>query len=440
MLRPLHWLRAIHRHRAEVTPRRTLPTTSAWSAFRPEEMEGVDLSNWKVTVNGAEPVRAATLKRFAETFAPYGFRAETMNPSYGLAEATLLVTSGSRGAPLTKRTVSMSGLQRGIIREPEGAKDAYESIGCGFAVDSVSIAIVNPDTSVRTRPEEIGEIWVRASSSVAKGYWHRPEESQRTFRARIQSGATTDTVEEGEWLRTGDLGHLGSDGDLHVVGRIKDVVIVRGVNHYPQDIEMTVADSHPALRRDHGAVFGFVGDDGIERVVAVQEVSRSQRKAESRENPRSGARRRHSEPRPSIPRDCARAARLDPQNHQRQDTTQPHPAALAKPFAIALDWSGACRSARHGCVLSIMRGNNGSLHMSTTDDMISVCQLVLADMLRMSPADIRPSDTFAGLGLDSAAAVHFVLHVEQKTGLEFEPGVTEEYPPSKLSLASLPVA
>ncbi len=94
-------------------------------------------------------------------------------------------------------------------------------------------------------------------SSVAKGYWHRPEESQRTFRARIQSGATTDTVEEGEWLRTGDLGHLGSDGDLHVVGRIKDVVIVRGVNHYPQDIEMTVADSHPALRRDHGAVFRF---------------------------------------------------------------------------------------------------------------------------------------------------------------------------------------
>ncbi len=282
MLRPLHWLRAIHRHRAEVTAAPNFAYDLCVERFRPEEMEGVDLSNWKVTVNGAEPVRAATLKRFAETFAPYGFRAETMNPSYGLAEATLLVTSGSRGAPLTKRTVSMSGLQRGIIREPEGAKDAYESIGCGFAVDSVSIAIVNPDTSVRTRPEEIGEIWVRGSS-VAKGYWHRPEESQRTFRARIQSGATTDTVEEGEWLRTGDLGHLGSDGDLHVVGRIKDVVIVRGVNHYPQDIEMTVADSHPALRRDHGAVFGFVGDDGIERVVAVQEVSRSQRKAESRE-------------------------------------------------------------------------------------------------------------------------------------------------------------
>ncbi len=282
MMRPLHWLRAIHRHRAEVTAAPNFAYDLCVERFRPEEMEGVDLSGWKVTVNGAEPVRAATLERFARTFAPYGFQAETMNPSYGLAEATLLVTSGRRGARFSTRTVSMSGLQRGVIREPESAGDAHESIGCGIAVDGVSVAIVDPETHIRTKPDMIGEIWVRGSS-VAQGYWHRPEETERTFKARIRSAQLAGEVEYGEWLRTGDLGHLDSDGALHVVGRIKDVVIVRGVNHYPQDIEMTVAESHPALRRDHGAVFGFVDDEGIERVVVVQEVARSQRKAESRE-------------------------------------------------------------------------------------------------------------------------------------------------------------
>ncbi len=188
MLRPLHWLRAIHAHRAEVAAAPNFAYDLCVERFRPEEMDGVDLSSWKIAVNGAEPVRAATLARFTETFAPYGFRADTMHPSYGLAEATLLVTSAPRDAAVKTRIVSGSGLQRGVIKAPEGTGDAHEIVSCGTPIGGVSVAIVNPETRIRSTPDTIGEIWVQASS-VAQGYWRRPQETGSVFEARIQSPA-----------------------------------------------------------------------------------------------------------------------------------------------------------------------------------------------------------------------------------------------------------
>lgn len=278
MHRPLNWLRAIHEHRAEVALAPNFAFDLCVDRFRADQMDGVDLSCWKIALNGAEPVRAATLERFSETFAPYGFALQAMRPAYGLAEATLLVTAGRRGTPPRTRAVSAKGLKAAHIALPEDEADSSRIAGCGQPMTGLAVAIVSPETRQPAEPGAIGEIWVRASS-VARGYWQRPDESAETFHARLAETGHPASQQRGSWLRTGDLGWLDEDGELYVVGRIKDVMIVRGINHYPQDIEATVAASHPSLRRDHGAAFTIVDDNGVERIVIVQEVERTQRHA-----------------------------------------------------------------------------------------------------------------------------------------------------------------
>lgn len=278
MHRPLNWLRAIHDHRAEVAAAPNFAYDLCVDRFRPEQMEGIDLGGWKIALNGAEPVRASTLARFAATFAPYGFDARAMRPAYGLAEATLLVSAAARGAETRIREVSAAGLKAGRVAAPEHMQDVSRIASCGSAMDGLSLAIVDSETRRRLPSGQIGEIWIQASS-VACGYWQRAAESEATFRARIATGAEDGEDEDGTWLRTGDLGHLDADGELYIAGRLKDVMIVRGVNHYPQDIEATVAASHPSLRRDHGAAFAITDEEGAERIVVVQEVERTQRHA-----------------------------------------------------------------------------------------------------------------------------------------------------------------
>lgn len=277
MHRPLNWLRAIHDHRAEVAAAPNFAFDLCVARFRPEQMEGIDLSGWKIALNGAEPVRAATLERFAATFAPYGFAPEAMRPAYGLAEATLLVTAAARGDLPRTRDISAKALKAARIAAPEDERDSQRIASCGSPMPGLSLAIVDPQTRRRLAVGEIGEIWISASS-VAGGYWQRPEESEQVFRARLE-GAGQEAEQDGLWLRTGDLGHLDEAGELFVVGRIKDVMIVRGVNHYPQDIEATVAASHPSLRRDHGAAFTIADEHNVERIVVVQEVERTLRHA-----------------------------------------------------------------------------------------------------------------------------------------------------------------
>jgi acyl-CoA synthetase (AMP-forming)/AMP-acid ligase II len=278
MHRPLNWLRAIHEHGAEVAAAPNFAYDLCVDRFRPEQMEGIDLSGWKIALNGAEPVRAATLARFAATFGPYGFDAHAMRPAYGLAEATLLVSAANRGAETRIREISSSGLKAARIALPAHPADISRIASCGSAMAGLSLAIVDPDTRRRLPPGQIGEIWLQAPS-VACGYWGQPAESEATFRARIETDSERPPAQPDSWLRTGDLGHLDADGELYVVGRLKDVMIVRGVNHYPQDIEATVSASHPSLRRDHGAAFAILDDEGTERIVIVQEVERTQRHA-----------------------------------------------------------------------------------------------------------------------------------------------------------------
>jgi acyl-CoA synthetase (AMP-forming)/AMP-acid ligase II len=271
MQRPLSWLRAIHDYRAEVAGGPNFAFDLCVKRHRPEELHGIDLSCWKVALNGAEPVRASTIDRFASTFAPYGFDAKSIYPAYGMAEATLLISAGRRGTGPVTRRIDREALQRKQVVAPARAQDAQILVGCGRQLVGERLAIVDPETRMPLGPGLVGEVWV-AGPHVAQGYWRNPEAAASVFTARTASGAAQ------YWLRTGDLGFLDEDGELYITGRIKDLIIIRGINHYPQDIEETVQDSHAALRRHCGAAFSVPGHNDEEQLVLVQEVERTFRR------------------------------------------------------------------------------------------------------------------------------------------------------------------
>ena len=239
--KPLRWLRAISDYRATTSGGPNFAYDLCTQKISVAERDSLDLSSWSVAFNGAEPVRAETLERFAEFFEPCGFRREAFYPCYGLAEATLFV-SGASG-PSIKTSV----------------------VGCGALERDPEIVIVNPETLVRCAPGEVGEIWI-SGPSVAAGYWNQPEETAKVFQARLVGS------DGGPYLRSGDLGFVGSD-ELFITGRIKDLIIIRGRNLYPHEIERTVEKTHPSLKPGCGAAFS-IEDEGEERLVIVQELAR----------------------------------------------------------------------------------------------------------------------------------------------------------------------
>jgi amino acid adenylation domain-containing protein/non-ribosomal peptide synthase protein (TIGR01720 family) len=260
--RPARWLEAISRYRA---------TTSGGPNFAYElcvrkvgaaEREGLDLSSWEVAFNGAEPVRAGTLRRFAKAFAPCGFRAAAFRPCYGLAEATLLVSGWREEGEPRVCALDAEALERHEVLDAGDALRSRELVSCGLGLQTV--LAVDPESGDPCSPGRVGEIWV-VGPSVAQGYWERPEETVATFGARLADGT-------GPFLRTGDLGFI-SEGEVFLTGRLKDLIILRGRNHYPQDLELTAERSHADLRAGGGAAFA-IDLAGEERLVIVHEVAR----------------------------------------------------------------------------------------------------------------------------------------------------------------------
>ncbi|AFY75734.1 acyl-CoA synthetase (AMP-forming)/AMP-acid ligase II [Pleurocapsa sp. PCC 7327] len=263
---PLRWLQAISRYRGTTSGGPNFAYELACSKITPEQKASLDLSSWEVAFTGAEPVRAETIERFAATFEPCGFRKEAFYPCYGMAETTLIVSGGLKAATPVVQQVEGGALEQNRVIAARGEEGSRKLVGCGKSLVDGKIAIVDPKSLTLLPDNQVGEIWV-ASPSVAQGYWERPEETKATFNAYL-----ADTG-EGPFLRTGDLGFL-QEGELFIAGRIKDAIIIRGQNHYPQDIELTVEKSHPALRPNCGAAFA-VEVNGSERLVIVQEVKRS---------------------------------------------------------------------------------------------------------------------------------------------------------------------
>src|SRR3989441_1486711 len=206
------------------------------------------------------------MDRFIEAFRASGFRREAFHPAYGMAEFTLLISVKRLHDAPSFRNLDARALEKGLVSEvSEDQKDARPVVSCGRPVGEAEVVIVDPEVFKRCEPDVVGEIWL-ADPSIAKGYWHHPEETNQTF------GAHLALTGEGPYLRTGDLGFV-KDGELFVTGRLKELIIIRGRNHYPQDIERSVAQSHPALRQGSGAAFA-IEKGGEERLVVVQEIER----------------------------------------------------------------------------------------------------------------------------------------------------------------------
>lgn len=326
LLVPASWLQAITRYRATHSGGPNFAYDLCVRRTTAAERATLDLSSWVSAYNGSEPVRRDTLERFSEHFRPCGFQPHYFYPCYGMAEATLIISGGRvRDAPIYF-AADADALEAHRVAEAGPTSERVKHlVGCGRPWLDTEIVIADLEALTRCPAGRVGEIWV-AGSGVTKGYWNRPALQADTFAWIADTG-------EGPFLRTGDLGFI-RDGELFVTGRIKDVIIIRGMNHYPQDIEQTVQESYPGLQAASGAAF-TVEVGGREQLVVVQEVERSH--LESLEVPAA-----------------IRAIREAVAN---EHGLQVHAAALIKPGRIPRTSSSKIQ--RHECRQQFLKGTLG---------------------------------------------------------------------------------
>lgn len=260
---PLRWLEVLSHFRATTSAGPNFAYELCARRATPAAVAALDLRSWDVAYNGSEPVRSETLERFAAAFAPAGFRRERFRPVYGMSETTLLATGGKREAPPVEQAFDPDALEQGRGEDAAGGAAARRLVSSGRVDAYLRAEIVDPNTRQRCPDGQVGEIWL-TGGSVALGYWNRPEASEQAFGGRLADSG------EGPFLRTGDLGFVRA-GELFITGRIKDLLIIGGRNHYPQDIELTVEQAHPAVRPGCCAAFA-VEADGTERLGIALEV------------------------------------------------------------------------------------------------------------------------------------------------------------------------
>jgi acyl transferase domain-containing protein/acyl-CoA synthetase (AMP-forming)/AMP-acid ligase II/NADPH:quinone reductase-like Zn-dependent oxidoreductase/acyl carrier protein len=396
---PFRWLQAITRTRATLSGGPDFAYDLCARRVTPAQRALLDLSSWQVAFSAAEPIRSQTIDRFMAAFAPHGFRRQAFYPSYGLAEATLFVTGGARAEAPIIRTSAQEHPQVGS--------------GCGWP--GQTLLIVDPETRVEQPPGQVGEIWL-ASPGVAQGYWGRPQETAETFGARLANS------DAGPFLRTGDLGLLEA-GQLFVSGRLKDVIIIRGTNHYPQDIELTASSSHPTLRPNHAAAFMLDRGD-TQQLVILHELDRRQRHG-----------------------DAAEVARAIQQAVAEQHDLQIDVIVLLEPGAIPRTSSGKIE--RYRCRELFLAGDLESLYTwarpaeaehsvpSDTDragggpsaEAIQAWLVgQIARQLGIPAGRIDVREPFASYGLDSLTAVGISGELEAWLGRQLSPTLAWEHP------------
>jgi acyl-coenzyme A synthetase/AMP-(fatty) acid ligase/acyl carrier protein len=407
---PLLWLKAISTYKATISGGPNFAYDLCVRKISPEQREELDLSHWTVAFNGAEPIRPETIEGFASAFKRSGFRKEAFYPCYGLAEATLIVSGGLKAEPPIIKNFDAKRLESNLAAET--AQDGHTTrplVSCGRTLSDQHIVIAHPESCVECAPGEVGEIWV-GGQSIAQGYWNQPEQSRQTFKAYLAVSG------EGPFLRTGDVGFM-KDGELFVTGRLKDLIIIRGVNHYPQDIELTVEKCHPALRPGCCAAFS-INVDGVERLVIVQEIDHRKR------------------PDPDSIVDAIRHA------ISSKHELQAHSIALIRAGSIPKTSSGKIQ--RHACKAAFLEGSLEQVASSALEDaapapaedsfirkaLLAVdlsgrqplLELYLQDhlsrLLRLPAARLNTHSPLTSYGLDSLSAVELKNYVERELGVK----------------------
>lgn len=407
---PALWLQAISRYRATTSMSSDFGYRLCVKAIRDDQMDGVDLRTWRNALNAAEPIHASTLHSFQERFGPYGFAADAFFPAYGLAEATLLSTTSRVGEPPVIVSVDRRALAAGRFVRAQEDGDAVELVSSGRPADDMEIAIVDPETLSPCAVGEIGEVWVRGGS-ITSGYWQAPGESGKTF------GQSPSGTKRSGFLRTGDLGVLHAR-ELFIAGRLKDVIILRGRNIYPQDIELTTKDCHPAFRTVNGAAFAIDTENG-DAVVVVHEVERTAR---------------HST-------DFAELESI-----VREAVYQEHDITLADvvfipPASLPKTTSGKVQ--RRLTRDLYLAGDIKPLETQTRPRTESYASLQAGELLQslmeelrklVGEKALRTGDSFGAIGLDSVLAAQFVAALNRRFSLSLDPTVIWEHPtPARLA-------
>ncbi len=436
--RPVRWLEAITRYRGNTSGAPNFAYDLCVDKVTPEQIETLDLSSWSLAFCGAEPVRPETLDRFARAFEGCGFRRAAFYPCFGMAECTLLASGGEGPSEPRTLTIDRKALERDrVVPASPTESNAQTMVSCGKPIIDQKIVIANPTSLESCDSNQVGEVWV-SGPSVAQGYWELPDETRTTFQAYL-----TDTG-AGPFLRTGDLGFL-QDGELYVTGRLKDLIIIHGSNHYPQDIELTVESSHAALQPGAGAAFS-VSDGGMEKLVIVQEVTRQHRQPDVNE--------------------VASAIR---QAVAEKHELQVFAVVLVKPLSIPKTSSGKIQ--RRACKTAYLEGNleivgEWQAGLSTlnqmkvqrsdkTDSLIPSKTLRvnsptdgkqknsaeaiqswlvtrIASMQELDPASIDPRQPFTYYGLGSVQAVSLTGDLEVFLSRTLSPTLAWDYPTIEL--------
>jgi acyl transferase domain-containing protein/acyl-CoA synthetase (AMP-forming)/AMP-acid ligase II/acyl carrier protein len=417
--KPVRWLRGISRFRATISGGPNFAYALCNEKVTAEECAGLDLSSWEVAFNGAEPIRAETLEAFTQKFAPYGFRGHTHYPCYGMAETTLLVTGGAKRKPPVIRSFNAEALDDHRVvpmkngkNGPHGAKKLVSS---GRVLPGDELAIVDPETSLAVADDRVGEIWV-SSPSVAQGYWNKPEETARVFGARLEGRPEA-------YLRTGDLGFL-HDGELYVTGRCKDLIIIRGRNLYPHDVELTVEKCHPALRTAGGACFS-VEVAGEERLVVVQELERQQAQADGQAIIAAIREAVLEEHEASLHSVCLlRAGKLPKTSSGKVQRRACREAYLQGALESQAQWTEDVVERRAEAVVTSAPAD-GDKSPAALGAWLAAR---VAAKLKRSAAEIDVHEPFARFGLDSLALVELSGELEKFTGRSVSPTVLYSYP------------
>ncbi len=282
--KPVRWLKAFSKYRGTISCGPNFAYDLCTNQIRNEDLEGIDLSSWRVAINGSEPIRPDTFEKFALRFEKYGIQKKTLFPGYGLAEVTLTV-SGCKfdGFPVTLELEKKSFKNKEIkvLTSSQSQNDTIRLMGNGPVIDGLIVKIVDPKTKKVCDKNQIGEVWI-SGASVAKGYWEKEETTKEIFHAFPKDTKGVENKEEGPFLRTGDMGFL-YDGELYISGRLKEMIIFNGVNYYPQDLERTVQYSHSDLQNNAGVVF-CTNIDEQEKLIVVQEIKRTSIRTYNRES------------------------------------------------------------------------------------------------------------------------------------------------------------
>lgn len=397
---PVRWLQTISRYHATTSGGPNFAYELCARKIDEEQKATLDLSTWNVAFNGAEPIRVESIEHFTKTFGPYGFTAKAFRPCYGLAEATLIVSGQKKsGPPLVKRVEAEALTYDRVVQATDGTDHARPLIGCGHALGQ-ELIIVNPETLTRCAASRVGEIWV-SGRGVAQGYWNNPGETKAVFRAYLANG-------DGPYLRTGDLGFKHKN-ELFITGRLKDLIIIRGVNHYPQDIEHTVQRAHENLMNHRGASFSIEAD-GEEQLAVVHEL------------------------RPRRQTDFDELVRAIRHAVAREHGVNVSTVALVKPGAVPVTTSGkiqrrACRQALLANSLEVLKVWQES---ATGSDEVSLLagppwdataiqawlQTEIASRLRLRAGEVSMDRPLAEYGLDSLAAVEIKHSIEKVLGVQ----------------------